>query len=372
MQQKIPIDGVAFLLGRRIAALLVPVFACMLLVSWSVLNLSSLIADQQFSPIFSFMDEEAHDTIRSKIGSSIVNALILVAMLTVMTFLMVLLYACHCEKVLFAVLFFSAGFTLFFMTWMWMDLFCTRFQIPYDFITSSFLLWNAGIVGLVSIFYYAHPVLAQVYLVVVSVIVGWSMTFFSEWSTWSMLVFVALYDMVAVLSPRGPLKMLIQIAEKRNEPLPGFVYNSNANPSMQKAERVGVPPGEDMHTRDGPRENNSSNDADSKTSSQMTSVPRLYYALDRSPFKLGLGDFIFYSVLSARAALYAFMPWAASTVAVCFGLVATLTMLLMYKSRFPALPALPISICFGVAVFFLYRFVVTPLDYFAALSVLAL
>ncbi|EKF30419.1 presenilin-like aspartic peptidase [Trypanosoma cruzi marinkellei] len=372
MQQNIPIDGVALLVGRRIAALLIPVFACMLLVSWSVLNLSSLIGDEEISPIFSLMDENAHDTIQGKIGSSLVNALIIVTMLTVMTFLMVLLYTCHCEKVLFAFLFFSAGFTLFFMTWMWMDLFCTRFQIPYDFITSSFLLWNVGVVGIVSIFYYAHPVLAQIYLVVVSVIVGWSMTFFSEWSTWSMLIFVALYDIVAVLSPQGPLKMLIQIAEKRNEPLPGFIYNSNTNPSMHMVEHVGLPPAEDVHTRNNLHENNSNIDTDSKTSSQITSVSRLYYILDRSPFKLGLGDFIFYSVLTARAALYAFMPWAASTVAVCFGLVATLTTLLMYKSRFPALPALPISICFGVAMFFLYRFVITPLDYFAALSVLAL
>ncbi|ESL10302.1 presenilin-like aspartic peptidase [Trypanosoma rangeli SC58] len=373
LQQRVPLDGVAALIGRRIVALLVPVFVCLLLVSWTTLNLSPFFVGRHMSPVFAFMDEDTHATIRGKLGSSLVNALVLVAILTVMTFLIVLLYTYHCEKVLFALLLLSAGSVLFLMMWIWLDLFCTRFQVPYDIVTSTFLLWNIGVVGFVSIFYYAHPILAQVYLVVLSILIGWMMTFLSEWTTWAILVFVALYDVVAVLSPRGPLKMLIQIAEKRKEPLPGFVYNSDTSNKLAHT------PGcsrevteEETRTGDGLRRNNNDSAATPKRISQLSSVSRVYYALNRSPFKLGLGDFIFYSVLSSRAAVYAFMPWTASTIALCVGLVATLASLILYAGRFPALPALPISICLGVVMFFSYRYVVVSLDYFVALSVLAL
>ncbi|RNF13826.1 presenilin-like aspartic peptidase [Trypanosoma conorhini] len=373
LQQRMPLDGVATLLGRRIGALLVPVLVCILLVSWSALNLSPFLFREQMPAFFVVMDEDTHDTIKGKLGSSLLNALIVVAILTVMTFLIVLLYTYHCEKVLFALLLLSAASALSSMLWIWLDLFCTRFQIPYDFVTCTFLLWNVGVVGLISIFYYAHPVLTQAYLVVLSVLTGWTMTFLPEWTTWAILVFVALYDVVAVLSPRGPLKMLIQIADKRKQPIPGFVYSTHTANELEHAPRPsGDLTGEEARRSDDSSRTDSENSVTAERNSKLASASLLYSALNRSPFKLGLGDFIFYSVLSARAALYAFMPCMASTLAVCLGLVVTLASLILCTGRLPALPALPVSICLGVLLFFSYRCVATSLDYFAALSVLAI
>lgn len=73
--------------------------------------------------------------------------------------------------------------------------------------------------------------------------------------------------------------------------------------------------------------------------------------------KLGLGDFIFYSVLVAKAALNSFTTFAACMLVILFGLGGTLVLLSVYHS---ALPALPISIFLGVIFFFTTRALLEP------------
>lgn len=73
--------------------------------------------------------------------------------------------------------------------------------------------------------------------------------------------------------------------------------------------------------------------------------------------KLGLGDFVFYSLLCAKAALVSFTTFIAVFVVVLFGLAMTLVLLAVYRT---ALPALPISIILGLIFFFAVDAMVVP------------
>ena len=73
--------------------------------------------------------------------------------------------------------------------------------------------------------------------------------------------------------------------------------------------------------------------------------------------KLGLGDFIFYSLLVSKAALAGFAPFAACFLVVVLGLVATLIILAIVEIP---LPALPFSMFAGVTVYFWTQYLVAP------------
>lgn len=73
--------------------------------------------------------------------------------------------------------------------------------------------------------------------------------------------------------------------------------------------------------------------------------------------KLGLGDFIFYSVLVGRAAMYDMLTVFSCYIAIISGLGMTLVWLAVTHH---ALPALPISIAMAVLFYFVSRFVMEP------------
>jgi hypothetical protein len=422
-------------------ALVVPVSICVFFVVWSVNYLTPLYSQQNAQALPLVSDENAQTTSGQKFESSLINTIIIVGIFVVVTFLMVILYKLRCIFILYIWLAISAASIFFMMAWIWIDLTFVKFQVPYDFVTIAIFLWNFGVVGMVSVFYHSHIRMQQVYLIIVSVIMAWLLTRMPEWTTWSLLVGIACWDIVAVLWSKGPLHALVHEAQKRNEPLPGFVYDSDSGaarlveheelPTSTPEETTPVAAAEDndqptlpprtasqpsspMRTSSANRAARHPNAPDTaedehcsavelvqnlrsevSTTDDESTVPTVVsvdamvaptieeaspttttaqqeqkkvlteeeaeLADARNAFKLGLGDFVFYSLLVGRAAKFSTLTWVVSYIAVIVGMLGTLLCLLFGRGRFAALPALPISIFSGVICYFLSRY--TMADY---------
>ena len=67
---------------------------------------------------------------------------------------------------------------------------------------------DAQVVGVLGLFVWPAPMtLKQTYLTITGVIVAYVFTWTPEWTTWTLLIAMAIYDLVAVLMPGGPLKV---------------------------------------------------------------------------------------------------------------------------------------------------------------------
>lgn len=256
-------------------------------------------------------------------------------------------------------------------------------------------------------------------MVSLGIIVATWFTKLPEWTTWALLVALAVYDLVAVLAPGGPLKLLVELASSRDDELLALVYEARPIVSRSRGSNLGllvggvsdsgsvelqaVNVGENhRNTNEGEssplvshsRERQSFSSESSEHSTVVVSCDRVQnrepeIAVDEemSPLvemmglgnereqqtrrdnaevrgggsdrgiKLGLGDFVFYSVLVGRAAMYDLMTVYACYLAIISGLGCTLILLSVCHR---ALPALPISIALGVVFYFLTRLLMEP------------
>ena len=193
-----------------------------------------------------------------------------------------------------------------------------------------------------------------------------------------MLAAVAIYDLVAVLCPRGPLRVLVETAQERDESLfPALIYSStmmwgvgvgmaDTDTGVRDVEQFGR---ESRHRR------SSATDAGGVATSPTEARDSLVEGERQAHpegeggqgdaeeeemrgVKLGLGDFIFYSVLVGKAATV--NDW--TTIISCYvgiliGLACTLLLLSIYQK---ALPALPISVAFGLIFYFCTSVSISP------------
>lgn len=243
------------------------------------------------------------------------------------------------------------------------------------------------------------------------------------------LAVISIWDLIAVLCPKGPLRLLVETAQERNEPIfPALIYSSTmmmptitmadgdevlaqGKKKKKKNSGAGADPadkpaagGSEADTAaagQGDEEDGGfsqwANDADtaerqqrrqqelSNSSTESGTARQAVAALSTgestarrsaqpqqrqsSPqdeeeddeergVKLGLGDFIFYSVLVGKASSNG--DWnttLACFVAILIGLCFTLLLLAIFRK---ALPALPISIAFGLVFYFATSQIVQP------------
>lgn len=353
--------------------------------------------------------ETTSDSTWDKFVGALLNSLVFVAVVTLVTFVLVLLFYLRCTKFLKAYMGFSSFIVLGFMGGEIALFLIEDFSVPIDCITFLVVLFNFAVVGVLAVFMSKMAILVtQGYLVVIGMLVAYWFTLLPEWTTWVLLVAMALYDLAAVLLPVGPLRLLVELAISRDEEIPALVYearpvtsqdssagvgqrrvwrdrrNENSNDVSHSNESIHSGLGENGSSRLNFNVNASENDSTLVRAEegrvpdrgQELSAPLLEHITNAQQrghqdavsgesmvlegmglgssgsIKLGLGDFIFYSVLVGRAAMYDFMTVYACYLAIVGGLGVTLMLLALYQK---ALPALPVSILLGVLFYILTR-----------------
>jgi presenilin 1 len=452
----------------NLAAVVRPVAVCMVLASLAV----AFVRDQAFDAALSsglstylVFNQDASSAAGkgdgTLFGEGLLNALVIVCVIAAATFMM----ACC---IYLRLTFLLAGYIMFAMTMLlgytggfMVYTSLTVYHVPMSFPTMIILLWNFAIVGVISIFYQKGipRAFTQWYLIAVSCIMAWTLSKFPQWTSWALLIMLALYDLCAVLTPCGPLRCIINLVQTRDVNMSGLVYEADVEdgaPAAQASRHLPEHLRDNSQQRDtlvtergtvGSERAPARRSAAGATRSSVSSSGHVSAAIvpDSGPeasspgeaiagpasapasalasapasdpagtaavpgdikddeerarkslreaatggravsggeaaesggdgdgdgtldvmgeamsssIKLGLGDFVFYSVLVSRAALAGMTTFAACFVAIICGLAGTIALLAVIQR---ALPALPISIFFGVIIFFIVRLTVIPL-----------
>ncbi|EPS66348.1 hypothetical protein M569_08428, partial [Genlisea aurea] len=335
-------------LGEEIIRIVTPVSICMVSVVFLVSVLASSSGSSSPLNNSSIGIVTVDSSIWEKLKGAVLSSLIFVAVVTAVTFLLVLLFYLRCTKFLKYYMGFSAFLVLGFMGGETALFLIRDFDFPIDCITFIVLLFNFSVVGVMAVSISKFPIFTtQTYLVVIGILVAYWFTLLPEWTTWILLVAMALYDLAAVLLPGGPLRILVELAISRDEDIPALVY---------EARPVVIANTETPQTRSvwRRRMQNRDEEEEEAVAPLLTEESVQGIGLGSSgAIKLGLGDFIFYSVLAGRAAMYDLMAFYACYLAVVAGLGITLLLLAAYRK---ALPALPFSVLLGVVFYLFSRF----------------
>jgi len=395
--------------AEQIYLLIIPIFSTFALTIWFS---RAIFLDNNIQSNFALLvyQEEESDSTGLKIGGAILNALIILGCLLVVTVIFVVLFYYNCMKIIFGWLITSTVIILGGIGGIVAYYLFFEYNFPMDWLTFVVVLWNFSVVGLLSVFWKSPLYIQQGYLVLISAFVAVNLLQLPEWTGFALLGVVAIYDLFAVLCPKGPLKVLVNTAQERNQPIPGLLYSagmadvgkvpktaagvytalineendaedfSTQNPSSHSDSNSGntyhlstVEPGHGSSSssqggqgqdqpQDGAEEqenNDPANPQQGKSSKFRRRVDPETGEEDDEPagVQLGLGDFIFYSVLVGRASLTDWITIITCAIACITGLCLTLLLLGIYRK---ALPALPISIALGITFYFLTSLILTP------------
>ncbi|KAH7727379.1 presenilin spe-4 [Aphelenchoides avenae] len=362
--------------------LLPPVILNMLLTvtAWVVLYDAEALP---FSAFSYFLDAATDRTTGSDFMDGLINGAFFLMSMAAFSFLAVILVFCECRRFVLFILYFSnvvAAFAIsapFFKA-----LFAVLVHGDDASVLAAFATVTYGSVGCLVFFSELPPATLRQFYVLsnCSLVSLHYLRAIPGQTAWFILAGVVGWDIFAVLSPSGPLRKLREKASDYSEDALNLLMFT-ASDSSQAASTDPIVPTKTAHEHE---ENLSDiptaksggfSDDDSSVEEEAFEPQRVLRSPDRplkpkkksaldalndrSATRLGMGDFIFYSVLvSKSAASGSVLATFASALGVLVGLVATFVCFDFVENE---VPALPVSLVLGAVAHFGTLYLVQPM-----------
>uniref|UniRef100_A0A0K0DMQ3 Presenilin n=1 Tax=Angiostrongylus cantonensis TaxID=6313 RepID=A0A0K0DMQ3_ANGCA len=218
--------------ASHVINLFVPVSICMVMVVFTMNTVTFYSYNDGRHLLYTPFVRET-DSTSEKVLMSLGNALVMLCVVIIMTVILIFFYKYRCYKVITAWLMASSCLLLFLFSTIYFTVLksFTRlmksFNLSLSVFTVFFFLGNFGVLGIMCIHWKGPLRLQQFYLIAMSALMALVfIKYLPEWTVWSVLAMISVWDLIAVLAPNGPLRILVETAQERNEPIfPALIYS---------------------------------------------------------------------------------------------------------------------------------------------------